>query len=148
MTQGARAKLISSLRWRLKDFLKTARQVRTFWASAVTEADGSAQDFVACASALSSAHPHRYVWEVCDLLEADIHAFVHRVCGGGSGIFSHEAAGNFVLVVEAVEECMRQAREMQDIHDKLAAESITLGRTLARRKGPPCADVYRKESPG
>ena len=76
-------------------------------------------------------------------MEADIHAFVHRVAGGGSGIFSHEAAGNFVLMVEAVEECMRQAREMQDTLEKLAEESLTLGRPLAR-KGPPCADVYRK----
>ncbi len=59
MTQGGRAKFISSLRGRLKGFLKTARQVRTFWASAVSEADGSAQDFTVCASALSSAHPHR-----------------------------------------------------------------------------------------
>ena len=144
MTQGARAKLISSLRWRLKDFLEQARRVRTFWASAVSEADLSAQDFMACASALSSANPHQYVWEVCDPLEADIHAFVHRVAGGGSGIFSHEAAGNFVLMVEAVEECRRQAREMQDTLEKLAAESLTLGRPLARRNGPPCADVYRK----
>ena len=105
MTQGGRAKLISSLRWRLKDFLEQARRVRTFWAGAAAEADSSVQDFMARASALSSASPHRYVWEVCDPLEADIHAFVHRVCGGGNGIFSREAAGNFVLIVEAVEEC-------------------------------------------
>ena len=144
MTQGARAKLVSSLRWRLKDFLEQARRVRIFWASAVSEADFSVQDFVACASALSSASPHRYVWEVCEPLEADILAFVHRVAGGGSGIFAHEAAGNFVLMVEAVEECMRQAREMQDTLEKLAEESLTLGRPLASRKGPPCADVYRK----
>jgi hypothetical protein len=142
MTQGGRAKLISSLRWRLKDFLKTARQVRTYWASAVFEADGSAQDFMACASALSAAHPHRSVWEVCDPLEAGIHAFVHRVCGGGSGIFSHEAAGNFVLVVEAVEECLREAREMQETLEKWAEESLALGRPPAGRKGPPRAEVY------
>jgi hypothetical protein len=144
MTQDARAKLISSLRWRLKDFLEQARRVRTFWAGAVSEADLSVQDFMACASALSSASPHRYVWEVCDPLEADIHAFVHRVAGGGSGIFSHEAAGNFVLMVEAVEECMRQARELQGTLEKLAEEGLTLGRPLASRKGPPCADVYWK----
>jgi hypothetical protein len=144
MTQGARAKLISSLRWRLKDFLEQARRVRTFWASAVSEADLSAQDFMACASAVSSANPQRYVWEVCDPLEADIHAFVHRAAGGGSGSFSHEAAGNFVLVVEAVEECMRQAREMQDTLGKWAEESLTLGRPPACRKGPLCADVCWK----
>jgi hypothetical protein len=144
MTQAARAKLFSSLRWRLKDFLEQAGRVLIFWASAVSQADSSVQDFVACASALSSASPHRCVWEVCEPLEADIYAFVHRVAGGGSGIFSQEAAGNFVLMVEAVEECMRQAREMQDTLEKLAEESLTLGRPLARRKGPPCADVYRK----
>jgi hypothetical protein len=142
MTQGARAKLISSLRWRLKDFLEQARRVRTIWAGAASEADSSVQDFMACASALSSASPHRYVWEVCDPLEADIHAFVHRVADGGSDIFSHEAAGNVVLMVEAVEECMRQARELQGTLEKLAEEGLTLGRPLARRKGPPCADVY------
>jgi hypothetical protein len=144
MTQGARAKLISSLRWRLKDFLEQARGVRTFWASAVSKADLSAQDFMACASALSSASPHRGVWEVCDPLEADIIAFVHRVAGGGSGIFSHEAAGNFVLMVEAVEECMRRARELQDSLEKLAEESLTMGMPPARRKGPPCEEVYWK----
>ena len=77
-------------------------------------------------------------------MEADIHAFVHRVAGGGSGIFSHEAAGNFVLVVEAVEECMRKVREMQGTLEKMAAESLTLGKPLAMRKGPPCALVYKK----
>ena len=75
-------------------------------------------------------------------MEADIYAFVHRVAGGGSGLFSHEAAGNFVLMVEAVEECMRQAREMQDTLEKWAEESLTLGRPPARRKGPPSAAVY------
>ena len=79
-------------------------------------------------------------------MEADIYAFVHRVAGGGSGVFSHEAAGNFVLMVEAVEECMRQAREMQDTLEKLAEESLTLGRPLARRKGPPCADPHKKKA--
>ena len=143
-TQAARVKLFSSLRWRLEDFLKQAGRVLTFWTSATYQADSSVQDFVACASALSSASPHWCAWKVCEPLEADIYAFVHRVAGGGSGDFSHEAAGNFVLMVEAVEECRRQAREMQDTLEKLAAESLTLGRPLARRNGPPCADVYRK----
>ena len=148
MTQGGRAELISSLRWRLKDFLEQARRVRTFWAGAASEADSSVQDFMACASALSSASPHRYVWEVCDPLEADIHAFVHRVCGGGSGIFSHEAAGNFVLIVEAVEECMRQARVLQGTLEKLAEEGQTLGRPPARRQAPPGADVHWEAQAG
>ena len=77
-------------------------------------------------------------------MEADIYAFVHRVAGRGSGDFSCEAAGNFVLLVEAVEECRRQAREMQEALEKVAAESLTLGQPLARRKGPPCALVYKK----
>ena len=118
--------------------------MRTIWAGAASEADSSVQDFMACASALSSASPHRYVWEVCDPLEADIHAFVHRVADGGSDIFSHEAAGNVVLMVEAVEECMRQARRDADTLEKLAEESLTLGRPPGSRKGPPCEEVYWK----
>ena len=144
MSKDGRVKLISSFRWRLRDFLEQARRVRTLWAGAADEADPSVRDFMARATALSSASPHRYVWEVCDPLEVDIHAFVHRVADGGSDIFSHEAAGNVVLMVEAVEECMRQARELQGTLEKLAEEGLTLGRPLARRKGPPCADVYWK----
>jgi hypothetical protein len=143
-TQAARAKVFSSLRWRLEDFLEQAGRVLTFWTQATLEADSSVQDFVECASALCSASPHWCAWKVCEPLEADIYAFVHRVAGGGSGDFSHEAAGNFVLLVEAVEECRRQAREMQDTLEKMAAESLTLGKPLAKRKGPPCALVYKK----
>ena len=70
-------------------------------------------------------------------MEADIHAFVHRVCGGGNGDFSREAAGNFVLIVEAVEEYMRRARECQGTLEKLAEESqAMMGRPPARRRGP------------
>jgi hypothetical protein len=126
MSKDGRVKLISSLRWRLRDFLEQARRVRTLWAGAADEADPSVRDFMARATALSSASPHRYVWEVCDPLEADIHAFVHRVCGGGNGDFSREAAGNFVLIVEAVEEYMRRAREYQGTLEKLAEEGQAL----------------------
>ncbi len=140
MSKDGRAKLISSLRWRLKDFLRQAGQVRTFWVKAVGEADPSAQDFMACATALSAASPNQYVGEVCDHLEADIRAFVCRVAGGGSGFFGHEAAGNFVLMVEAVEDCMRQARRMQDTLEKLAEEGLAAwGRPPARRVGPSSA---------
>ena len=137
MSIDGRAKLISSLRWRLKDFLEQARQVRTFWAGVADEADPSVQDFLTRATAFSSASPHCQVWEVCDPLEADILAFVHRVCGGGNGDFSREAAGNFVLIVEAVEEYMRRARECQGTLEKLAEEcQAMMGRPPARRRGP------------
>ena len=53
--------------------------------------------------------------------------------------FSHEAAGNFVLLAEAVEECRKQAWEMQDTLEKLPEESLALGRPPARRTGPPFA---------
>ena len=143
-TQAARAKVFSSLRWRLEDFLEQAGRVHTFWTEATLEADSSVQDFVERASALGAASPHWCAWKVCEPLEADIYAFVHRVAGGGSGDYSHEAAGNFVLLVEAVEECRRQAREMQDALERLAAECLTVGQPLAKRKGPPCALVYQK----
>ena len=137
MSKDGRVKLISSLRWRLKDFLEQARRVRTFWAGAADEADPSVRDFMARATALSSASPHRDVWEVCDPLEADIHAFVRRVCGGGNGDFSREAAGNFVLIVEAVEEYMRRARECQGTLEGLAEEGqAMMGRPPASRRGP------------
>ena len=143
-TQAARVKVFSSLRWRLADFLEQAGRVLAFWINATCEADASAQDFVVRASVVSSANPHLCAWRVCEPLEAGIYAFVHRVAGGGSGDFSHEAAGNFVLLAEAVEECRKQAWEMQDTLEKLAAESLALGRPLARRMGPPCASVYKK----
>ena len=143
-TQAARVKAFSSLRWRLADFLEQAGRVLAFWINASCEADSSVQDFVVRASVVSSANPHLCAWRVCEPLEAGIYAFVHRVAGGGSGDFSHEAAGNFVLLAEAVEECRKQAWEMQDTLEKLAAESLALGRPLARRMGPPCASVYKK----
>ena len=143
-TQAACVKVFSSLRWRLADFLEQAGRVLAFWINATCEADASAQDFVVRASVVSSANPHLCAWRVCEPLEAGIYAFVHRVAGGGSGDFSHEAAGNFVLLAEAVEECRKQAWEMQDTLEKLAAESLALGRPLARRMGPPCASVYKK----
>jgi hypothetical protein len=143
-TQAPRVKVFSSLRWRLADFLEQAGRVLAFWINASCEADSSVQDFVVRASVVSSANPHLCAWRVCEPLEAGIYAFVHRVAGGGSGDFSHEAAGNFVLLAEAVEECRKQAWEMQDTLEKLAAESLALGRPLARRMGPPCASVYKK----
>jgi hypothetical protein len=137
MSIDGRVKLISSLRWRLKDFLEQARRVRTFWADAADEADPSVQDFLARAFAFSSANPHREVWEVCDPLEAGIHAFVHRVCGGGNRDFSGEAAGNFALIVGAVEEYMRQARVYQGTLEKLAEEGqAMMGRPPTRRRDP------------
>ncbi len=45
------------------------------------------------------------------------------------------------LLAEAVEECRRQAWEMQDTVDSLAEGSLALGRPLARRPGPPVAGL-------
>ena len=82
MSKDGRVKLISSLRWRLEDFLEQAGQVLTFWTNAICQADSSVQDFVACACALGSANPHSCAWRICEPLEADIYAFVHWVAGG------------------------------------------------------------------
>ena len=78
-TQAARLKVFSSLRWRLADFLEQAARVKVFWLDAGCGADARAQDFVQRASVLSSAQPHLCAWRVCEPLEADIFAFVHRV---------------------------------------------------------------------
>jgi hypothetical protein len=147
-TQAARLKVFSSLRWRLADFLEQAGRVLAFWINASCEADSSAQDFVVRASVVSSAQPHLCAWRVCEPLEAGIFAFVHRVAGGGSGDFSHEAAGNFVLLAEAVEECRRQAWEMQDTLESLAEGSGALGRPPARRPGPPVAGLPQAHAVG
>ncbi len=134
-------KLIISLRWRLEEFLEQADMSLTFWTSATHRADSNVQDFLTCATALSHASPVLCAWRVCEPLEADIVAFVHRVCGGGSGVFSHEAAGNFGLLPEDGEEYRRQASELQDTFEKLAAENLTMGMP---RAGPSCASVHRK----
>ena len=136
------------MRWRLADFLEQAGRGLEFGISASCEAVSSAQDFVMRASVVSSAQPHLCAWRVCEPLEAGIYAFVHRVAGGGSGDFSHEAAGNFVLLAEAVEECRKQAWEMQEALEKLAAESLALGRPPASRMGPPSASAYMKALEG
>ena len=115
---------------------------RTFWTEAIQEADLSVQDFLDGASALSLASPHLCPWRVVEHLEEEIGAFVHRVAGGGSGDFSQEAAGNFVLMLEAVEEYRRQAWELQETLEKLAAESLTMGRPRARRQGPCDVGVH------
>jgi hypothetical protein len=143
-TQDGRMKLIISLRWRLEEFLEQAEMALTFWTSATHQADSDVQDFLTCATALSHASPFLCAWRVCEPLEADIAAFVHRVCGGGSGVFTHEAAGNFGLLLEAGEEHRRQVWVLQDTLEELAAENLTMGMPRAARKGPPCAIVHRK----
>ena len=147
-TQAARLKVFSSLRWRLADFLEQAGRVLAFWIDAGCEADARAQDFVVRASVVSSAQPHLCAWRVCEPLEAGIFAFVHRVAGGGSGDFSHEAAGNFVLLAEAVEECRRQAWEFQDTLESLAEGSLALGRSPAGGPGPPVAGLPQARAVG
>ena len=141
-TPAARRQVLSSLKWRLADFLEQAERLRAFWLSAIGEANACAQDFVVRASVASAANPHLSAWRVCEILEDSIWAFVNRVAGGGCGVFTHEAAGNFVLLAEAVEECMKQAREMQDSVAKLEAENLATGAAL--KPGPPCARTYMK----
>ena len=75
------------------------------------------------ATELSGALPEADACQVCEPLEVEIVAFVHRAAGGGDGAFTHEAAGNFVLLAEAVEECMRRARELLNSLEALMAES-------------------------
>ena len=117
---------------------------RTFWTEAIQEADLSVQDFLDGASALSLASPHLCPWRVVEHLEEEIGTFVHRVVGAGSGDFSQEAAGNFVLLLEAVEDYRRQAWELQDTLEKLAAESLTMGRPRAVRRGACDVGVHRR----
>ena len=102
----------SMLSWRLVDFLEQAETVKSFWTEAGSHANRKGKDFVQQAADLSGALPEADAWQVCWPLEAEIIAFVHRVAGGGDGVFTHEAEGNFVLLAEAVEVYMRQAREL------------------------------------
>ena len=148
LSQAARLKVPSSLRWCVADFLEQAARVKAFWADAGSGADARAQDFLQRASVLSSAQPHLCAWRVCEPLEADIFAFVHRVAGGGTGDFSHEAAGNFAFLAEAVEECTRQARELQDTLESLAEGSRALGRFPAGGPGPPVAGSLQARAVG
>ena len=134
-TPAARSKVLSSLKWRLADFLEQAGRVRDFWLCATCEADANALDFVGRASAASSANPHLTAWRVCEILEDSIWAFVHRVAGVGGGDFTHEAAGHFVLLAGAVEECMKQAREMQVSLVQLEADNLAASAVAA--PGPP-----------
>ena len=122
--------------------------MKAFWVDAGCGADARAQDFVQRASVLSSAQPHLCAWRVCEPLEADILAFVHRVAGGGSGDFSHEAAGNFAFLAEAVEECMRQARELLGTLESLGEESRALRGLPAGGPGPPVAGSLQARAVG
>ena len=123
LTQAGRQEVSRSLSWQLADFLEQAAKVKSFWAAAGSQTDGMTKDFVQRAAELSHALPLAGVWRVCEPLEAEIIAFVHRVCGGGDGDFTHEAAGKFDLLVEAVEEYMRRAREMLDQLEALALDA-------------------------
>ena len=75
-------------------------------------------------------------------------AFVHRVAGGGSGDFSHEAAGNFAFLAEAVEERMRQAREFLGTLESLVEESRALGGPPAGDPSPPVAGSLQARAVG
>ncbi len=111
------------LSWRLADFFEQAATVKSFWVEAGSYANRRGNDFVQQATELSGVLPEADAWQVCEPLEVEIVAFVHRVAGGGDGVFTHEAAGNSALLAEAVEDCMRRARELQNSVQALLAES-------------------------
>ena len=117
---------------------------RNFWTGAIQEADQSVHGFLDSALALSLASPHLCAWRVVEHLEEEIDTFVRRAAGAGSGDFSQEAAGNFVLLLEAVEDYRRQTLELQDTLEKLAAEDLARGRPRAQRRGTRDAGVHRK----
>ncbi len=95
--------------WRLADFSEQAATVKS-----LSHANRRGKDFVQEATDLSGVLPEADAWQVCEPLQVEIVAFVHRVAGGSDGVFIHEAAGNFSLLAEAVEDCMRRARELQN----------------------------------
>jgi hypothetical protein len=131
LTMGGRQNIISVLSRRLADFLELAAEVKTWWTGALSQADMEAQDFVQRAAELCRAQPLVDQWQIGDSLVEEIEAFVQRAVGGGTGDISHEAAGNFGLLSEAVDECMRQAREMAATLGDLTAESHALGEVVA-----------------
>ena len=123
LSEAERQEASSMLSWRLADFLKQAATVKSFWVEAGSHAKRKGKDFVQQAIELSGVLLEVDSWRVCELLEVEIVTFVRRVAGGGDGVFTHEAAGNFVLLAEAVEDCMRRARELQNSLEALMAES-------------------------
>ena len=131
LTMGGRQNIISVLSRRLANFLELAAEVKTWWTGAVSQADKEAQDFVQRAAELCRAQPLVDQWQIGDSLVEEIEAFVQRAVGGGTGDVSHEAAGNFGLLIGAVDECMRQAREMAVTLGELAADSHAQGEVVA-----------------
>ena len=136
------------LSWRLADFLEQAATVKSFWTEAGSHANRRGKYFVQQATDLSGALPEADAWQACEPLEVEIVAFVHRVAGGGDGAFIYEAAGNFAFLAEAVMECMRQARELQDTLESLAEGSRALGRFPAGGPGPPVAGSLQARAVG
>ena len=123
MTEVERQEASSMLSWRLPDFLEQAATVKSFWTEAGSHANRRGKYFVQQATDLSGALPEADAWQACEPLEVEIVAFVHRVAGGGDVVFTHEAAGNFAILAEAAEDCMRRARELQNFLQALMAES-------------------------
>ena len=128
---GGRQNIISVLSRRLANFLELAAEVKTWWTGAVSQADKEAQDFVQRAAELCRAQPQVDQWQIGDSLVEEIEAFVQRAVGGGTGDISNEAAGNVGLLIGAVDECMRQAREMAVTLGELAADSHAQGEVVA-----------------
>ena len=136
LSEVKRQEASSMLSWRLADFLEQAARVKGFWIEAGSHADSGGKDFLQQAADLGGELFEADAWQACEPLEHEIVAFVHRVAGGGDGVFTHEAAGNFALLAEAVEDCMRRARELQNSQEALMAESRS--HAGSSRRGPSC----------
>ena len=73
---------------------------------------------------LSRGLPHVEAWRACEPLEVEIADFVQRVTVGGYRGFHAEAAGNFLLLAEAVGDHMLQAVGLQDSLRSAEAECL------------------------
>ena len=105
-------------------FLEEASRVKGFWEEASGEANLRSQDFVQQAIELSRGLPHAEAWQACEPLDVEIAAFVQRVTAGGYRGFHAEAAGNFLLLAEAVGDHMLQAVGLQDSLRSAEAECL------------------------
>jgi hypothetical protein len=122
--RALRAETFRHLSCRLAGFLEEASRVKGFWEEASGEANLRSQDFVQQAIELSRGLPHAEAWQVCEPLEVEIAAFVQRVTAGGYRGFHAEAAGNFLLLAEAVGDHMLQAVGLQDSLRSAEAECL------------------------
>ena len=120
--RAMRAETCRHLSRKLAGFLEEASCVKSFWEKASGEANLRSQDFVQQAIELSRGLPHVEAWRACEPLEVEIADFVQRVTVGGYRGFHAEAAGNFLLLAEAVGDHMLQAVGLQDSLRSVEAE--------------------------